>query len=503
MDNSYVYLAAAGLCGGGIVLGVASLVNDRFNAVSAGSGSDRDVEKKDLGDISCYWTDRVFTGDTVYLERISILWREPEEKEETEKFITPSFRNKEIERFCEEYVTERPAVRGARRKIIVRLLHLLDEFGDCPSVVGKSAASNEKEGERELGDELYNYLALTPLWKHSLHVARFYAAKMDGDTLLPNALIIALGHDIAKIPKYYGATYKSAEHSSLAHLVLLEIPEYASLPNAMKLGLTIQAHHYLAPGDSMAAMLKAADQEARKLESEGIFTWLEEKRATAEASKPAADPPSATPAAGEIQTKKKQPCSEVSSQNSANEPITANVLGNPEDTRGRYTCNELPLPSWWDKDVVIEAVQRDLNRVIHDNSGRAYWNVFSEPGTGHLWATEQFLWEVLKAMAKGTDASLLLADGDKAKKRDYLYTIVRELGREKLIDVDRMAEGYYTVPVNVVNRAGSIPKFLIPFVDMAFPGLQSDREALKSVFLEKMVTKITIKGSGGKLCSNT
>jgi len=78
-------------------------------------------------------------------------------------------------------------------------------------------------------------------------------------------------------------------------------------------------------------------------------------------------------------------------------------------------------------------------------------------------------------MAKGTDASLLLADGDKAKKTGLPVHNRPRTGERKLIDVDRMAEGYYTVPVNVVNRAGSIPKFLIPFVDMAFPGLQSDR----------------------------
>ncbi|MRR59263.1 MAG: HD domain-containing protein, partial [Deltaproteobacteria bacterium] len=289
MDSSTYFLSVAALFGAGICFGVQSLLAKPVPDTSPQPPdspeeitplphpSTDEYEQKRLDEISWLWIDR-----EIELARIAFMWREQDEPPETgAKVIRPHFDHPEVDQFYEEFVASRPIVKGVRRTVIVKILQMLDKDGGCPSVVGKEERANSHEAERDLGDELYQFLARVPLWQHSLLVARKYATKFQYDVMLPDALIIALGHDLGKIPRYYQKLYKSGDHPALSTNILNGIPEYASLPNRTELSRVIMGHHFLVPGSPLAEQLKAADGEARTVEGEGLIAWIDRKEAAA------------------------------------------------------------------------------------------------------------------------------------------------------------------------------------------------------------------------------
>jgi hypothetical protein len=104
-----------------------------------------------------------------------------------------SFNSKEIQEFYKKYMVQ--TMRGQALNIIIKLLHVLDEKGACPSVV---------HGDGETPEE-YRCLGSVTLTQHSLNVARkAFDILNRGRRIIRNntadVLIAALGHDIGKIP---------------------------------------------------------------------------------------------------------------------------------------------------------------------------------------------------------------------------------------------------------------------------------------------------------------
>lgn len=541
MDASNVFLGAAAVFGTGMVLGVKTLLAKPKSAavaevletenpsVPVEPRTDRtvdDFERERLEEISWLWA-----AKELHLAKIAILWREPEEApEKAAKVVRPHFSRPEIDLFYDEFISGRPVVKGKRRTVIVKILQLLDVEGDCPSVVGKGEKAYAHEPEKGLGDELYEYLSQVPVWKHSLLVARKYAAKFQHDVMLPDALIIALGHDLGKLRCYYGKIYKSGDHAILSTNILNGIPEYAGLSNRNELNRVIQGHHLLVPDSRLTAQLKAADSEARAVEGEGLIAWLERREEVPSApaafsestqdvmpktgmantsAKKSVEPP-VPDAQGNLFQAEEKPARKRQTKAKDGppppaEPMTANVHAHEGESskKGRHVCSEKSLPEWWDVEKLMASIKESINIIIKDNAGKPVWMAVSDNGTQMVWVDERLVWDSMKAIAANTDTDLLLADADAANRRDYLYTTIMELGRQHKVADQFMGKGFYQVPVNAITGSGkSVTMFLIPFNPDAFGETISNLEVRKGDLIRKMVTKIIPKQCEDKQCSN-
>ena len=226
--------------------------------------SDR-FDKKTLANASYTWTltdKNSLSGEVVNLKDLAVIWREPEPEKSAPPMPRPTFKNEEIDQFFAEMVEKRRTIKGARRMVIVKLLKMLDEDGDCPSVV----RLNEKEAENKYPPDTFALLATVPLFRHTLHVARKCAAKVNQEVMLPDILIVSLGHDIGKIPAYHDKLYSTGDHPLISVIILNRITEYASLPNHVELDLIVRGHHNMKPDNLLTDLLKKSDQETRKEE---------------------------------------------------------------------------------------------------------------------------------------------------------------------------------------------------------------------------------------------
>lgn len=536
MEASNYFLGAAAVFGIGTVLGVRSLfakpaVIPKIDLMSSDNGLEPvmnneadDLEREKLEELSWLWADK-----ELYLEKISFVWREPEEA--PSKAPRPHFEHLEIGQFYDEYVAAKVTVKGGRRAVIVKILQILDKEGECPSVMGKGEDTCGHEPEREIGNELYQYLSLTPLWKHSLLVARKYVAKFQYDVMVPDALIISLGHDLGKIPRYYKKIYKSGDHAALSTNILNGIAEYCALPNRNELNRIIMSHHLLVPCTPLAEQLKAADGEARSIEGEGFIPWLDRKddasslateiQSNAESAKGSDDAPIKSMA----NSPQKKPAKDLNSEKDASEkqpvrksqaapkddlpnPVqasTANVYALEEGSskKGHHVCSEIQLPEWWDAEKILAVINESINKIIKNNDGKPVWMAASDIGTGMVWVDERLVWESMKTVAANRDTKLLMADANVADRRDFLYTAISELGRQKKVETSYMGKGYYQVPVNAITGSGkSITMFLIPFIPEAFGETAFNLGVRKGELIQKMVAKILPKQFEAKQCSN-
>jgi hypothetical protein len=215
-------------------------------------------ESRTLKEISHIWGKEV-----IKLRDIAHIWREMETGIPAGR-PRPIFSHKEIDEFFAKHV-EHPEVKGNRRIVIEKLLAMLDKEGDCPSIVGRGRHENDREPERGYAVERYDYFAKIPLWRHVITVAELYVAKFQYKALVPNALVIALGHDIGMIEAQYARYYRQLTHPEISLLVLKSIAEYTSLENSEEINSIIISHHSLS-NLKLAQILKAADQEARNME---------------------------------------------------------------------------------------------------------------------------------------------------------------------------------------------------------------------------------------------
>lgn len=443
--------------------------------------SDGDAtEKKRLDEICHLWE-----GTRIPLAKLAPIWRDVEDNQPEEKRPRPKFIHPEIDAFFAKHV-EQPIVKGRRRLVVEKLLLKLDLEGDCPSVVGYGQANND-EKERKYSKNCYDYLATVPLWKHSLNVAEQLISKLAYKVMIPDALIMALGHDIGKIPAQYRATYTQADHPEISVLVLNSYPEYLGLNNHAELSKIIKSHHYIVQNTPMATSLKTADQDARKLELSGFVTEDEpiipESASTVPADPMSADPPQPGP----------QTTEPASSASPPPPPKTENPpLLDEGGKQAKYIPQEIPLPEWLDLDAVLSSMEKFINVVEKTPDLKLLYHAVSVK-EGFVWVKDEFLWKTINDVA-GVQTDLVAASADEAARRNWLYSVVRELVRRGKVAVEFMKEGFYLAPCSIITIKGrSIPGYMIPFYAAAFGQLPSDLEKRKGSQLYKMVTQIVPK----------
>jgi len=441
-----------------------------------------DGEKRRLDEICHIWE-----GDRIPLAKLAVIWRDIEDNQPEVKRPKPKFTHPEIDAFFTRYV-DQPIVKGRRRLVVEKLLIKLDLEGDCPSVVGRGLA-NKDEKETKYPKNSYDYLAKISLWKHSLNVAKQLISKLAYKVMIPDALIMALGHDIGKIPAQYKATYTQADHPEISVLVLNSWTEYLGLNNHAELSNIIKSHHYMVQNTPMATSLKTADQDARKLELAG-FIPKEDSNTTAPQQPPTL-PADAPPA----KSQEAPPSEDSASGETPPPPIKVEnaPLLDEGGKPAKYIPREISsLPEWLDLDAILASMEKFINVVEKTPDLKLIYYAVSVK-EGYVWVKDELLWKTMNEVA-GVQADLVAASADEAAKRDWLYSVVMELGRRGHVVINFMKDGFYLAPCSIITSKGrTIPSYMIPFHTSAFGQLQSELEKRKGSQLYKIVTQIVPK----------
>ncbi len=427
------------------------------------------VETADLAELSHLWTD-----DEIEIKDAASLWREKLDGQAAAS-PRPQFKQEEIDRFYTEMIEGRPSVKGARRTLIIRLLTLLDNEGDCPSVVG----GNPLEAELKLPEDSFKMLARIPLYRHTLTVTRNFIAKADHDALVADMIIMALAHDIGKIPSYHNKMYLSGDHPIIAMLILKSFPEYLSLPNRSDIDRAITGHHLLKSDNILTNGLKESDHEARQSELALLYAEARERQQVEinvlegkQLTFPAA---AVTDAGGNSLTA--LPGEE-----------REHPLLNRESPE-QYQPVKIDVPAWFNAEALLAALKKRINKVESTPKGDKWCAVSINPGI--VYVNTQGIWAAIRDIC-GLDVKVLAAEGNESEKRNIIYTVVRELSatRDALV-TEYVADGYYTTQVWVVTGGGKrITSLLIPFRTQAFGEMDSTLELLKTPQLKRMVKDI-------------
>lgn len=151
-------------------------------------------------------------------------------------------------------------------KVIMELIRLLEKHGHCSSIV-IDYADDESRDLMSVRDNL----AHTTLRDHTYAVCRNMVAIvkksiMDADNRIPSALIMALGHDIGKIPEYrLSGAYNAKDHARVGSFKLAEMMAGMNAFWVNKVITAVRDHHSPTK-DDLANMLRMADRQARQNE---------------------------------------------------------------------------------------------------------------------------------------------------------------------------------------------------------------------------------------------
>ncbi len=474
--------AAAAIVGAGLVAGAArNFFRQNGDRERAAMVIPKSIKEKALADASWFWAETV-----IDFREIAKIWRESESEQTAAPVLRPAFKHVEIERFFSEMIEKRRTIKNARKTVIVKLLKMLDEEGDCPSVV----KMNPLEAEGKFPEDTFSMLATIPLYQHTLQVARKCAAKVNQEVMLPDIFIVSLAHDIGKIPSYHDKMYSTGDHPLISAIILNGITEYASLANRDELDKIIREHHLIKTDYPLTKMLKQCDQAVRKEELAVLIGEAVERDKTSAKNR------------------------DTSPQNpvrvTASEKPTAKNAAAPEDQQshplGELESQEFPdpvaqkLPSWFDAETILSAIKKRINQLEATPKGQR-WSAVST-NLELVFANPDGLWAAIKEVS-GKSPEILAADADEGTKRDLLYTIVWELSRVKdAIATEYVSEKYYTTKATIVTGAGKgFTALLVPFRTKAFGENGATLEVLKSPLLKKMVREIKPKQVEVETCA--
>lgn len=159
------------------------------------------------------------------------------------------------------------------------LFDLLETHGSCPSVV----TVNRNDGEAADLRGINNILSQITLKDHTCRVVNNAVELLrkeyrDFEAIIPMIVIMALGHDIGKIPVLRETSeYMMSDHPIISASKVEEVflgRDIPWLPRALE---AIKSHHRYS-GDPFSLILKQADQMAREVE----VTEISKKHITTE-----------------------------------------------------------------------------------------------------------------------------------------------------------------------------------------------------------------------------
>ncbi len=157
---------------------------------------------------------------------------------------------------------------------IIRIVEILEQYGDCPSVVD-TIADPEKKAASRVGD----ILSKVTLRDHTFNVARITLRLLmdaydDPVGYIPVVIIAALGHDLGKIPQFRSqGRYVKADHPLTGVSIMEEIFQKDKDAHWLKMVTKAIGEHHQSATDRLSGLLKEADGKARQMEIEQAEKW--------------------------------------------------------------------------------------------------------------------------------------------------------------------------------------------------------------------------------------
>lgn len=413
--------------------------------------------------------------EILYLSQISHTWQDdmknnqPQVSPRTEPMIAelrepPIFCNPDIEDFYLKYVYNNYSIKQPEWAVICRVLELLDKSGGCSSVVCAPEAGGSGYNYDLVPDGI-DLLAHIPLWKHSLAVAEKMLETVKYEVFVGPYLIIALAHDVGKIPEFSIGGYSTGDHPIISMHFLRGIPEINLVKNSVELINAVRSHHFPSKEHTLAAKLKESDQEVRKNELARQMQVLiaTQQIAEQEACLTKCDLPETKESA------QRDPNCSHFKMHGYSKPLLVDISG------------------WFKAEKLIAVIKENVNRVSD-----GWWNVVSTPN-GYLYCSAKGLYKLLRR-AFPLQPDLLAAHANIIAQHDILFTVVMTLARElDAVATELLGNREYLCPMSITSSTGKAKResyMLVPLKSKALGLSGTLLEAEKSQTILRMVKTI-------------
>lgn len=163
---------------------------------------------------------------------------------------------------------------------VLRMVDVLEEYGQCPSVVLEAKTQDEEAGDLI---SIRETLAQVTLKEHTHRVTKhgienLLATYKDPEPLIPKMLVACLGHDFGKIPGFrQSGIYSMRDHPAISVVKVKELFEGQDVFWLDEVCQVIQSHHRYVK-DGFATLLKQADGQAREEEVARVSQSYEIKK---------------------------------------------------------------------------------------------------------------------------------------------------------------------------------------------------------------------------------
>ncbi|MBA3006697.1 MAG: HD domain-containing protein, partial [Desulfocapsa sp.] len=354
-----------------------------------------------------------------HIEKLAPLWRE--EKAAQDVSEDHEFQNARIQEFYKLHIQRlRHASQPSQHHAICsELLSLLDKEGNCSSVVNVS-----RDVEASWNSTTYTLLGQTNLMDHSLNVAEEairLLEESDAGYIVPDALIVALAHDIGKLPSIKGYLYSLGEHPLTAGRVLSEIDAFGQLAKKDELLRAIKLHHKH-PDNLLGKTLKRADQLARQKELDQAQERL---------------PPLEAP---------------VKSMERPMDFLAEEVV----EKKGEAP-KLLNISAWFDAMVMLEQMKPQINQL----AGRRF-AAFSM-ANGYVYFQPKIIEEIARKQAEQAGV-LDVVSMETEEMRQVLLSIVHQLRQEDVIADGLLQRNYFGAYFTITMKSGVTMKgYYTPF----------------------------------------
>lgn len=367
--------------------------------------------------------------------------------------------------FMEKYIENVWFKKFPQQKAVCsQLLMLLDQQGQCPSVV-------DVHGDVEGGwdENTYQILAQTSLLDHSLNVAEEVVQQLSECKawhVIPDTMIAALAHDIGKLDSMRGYLYSLGEHPLAAGRPLARITEFEKLPKKDEILQAIKLHHKM-PRGLLGKTLKKADQKARQkeLDSTTLQSDIEDVNDKAHLSPKSITQNIRKDAAWQAQAD----IYNDDSNTNLKKPTTSPQL--------------VDISAWFNGSQFLDELKPYINKMF----GRRFL-AFSM-SDGHVYFQAKVLEEVARKMAEKSGCMEIATMAQKDESmRSVLFTIVHLLRSEHdVIDRGLIKDSFFGGYFNVTRKIGkSIKGYYTPFHAEPF-GSIAEMEQTKPKMLHDIV----------------
>ncbi|MDQ5987095.1 MAG: hypothetical protein CSYNP_02832 [Syntrophus sp. SKADARSKE-3] len=365
------------------------------------------------------------------------------------------FQSDSVNRFFSEKIMPKTQTFGAhpeRLRLAILLLHLLDRYGDCSSVVSSHENNQVYQGEPNEAwrkDEfanmtVFDVLREVTLRDHSIETAILIEETHRENSQVALFIIEALAHDIGKIPEFRTGKYQyvTGDHPVMSKGILSRMSCFNDLPkDEQNVILEAVGDHHILSQREHVRYLRTADQLVRAADMQKKML-IEGANASDEAVIEQIKQRAVAPS-GKVRINSEDEDTPPTKRKKEQEEFKRNVA--PVDV------------SFLDIDQVLEEIDPLVNYIETENSGR--YRAFSMKND------EIYVWTDLirEAAIKvagiyreelGEAATLLSHAGSRTGRQSIISALVERIKKEdadpnrveKRLVPNKVKDGYFSAP---------------------------------------------------------